>query len=279
MPSNRTVNLAGLRLFVQDWGGEENPPLFLLHGLASTSHMFDLIAEPLTDQYRVFAYDQRGHGMSDKPSTGYDFETIARDLDNLADALGHQNRPLTLVGHSWGAYSTLYYAATRPARTARAVLIDGGVRPLQDMFPTWAEGEIGLAPPPYVNLSVDDIRQLIRRWQGAGYRPETEPLAMTIFDLSDTENVHARLSRDNNMQIARALWEFQPSDYFRRVHCPLLIVNAVEPGQSRSLQIEHYTQLATQLAKDATVIWMNDTIHDIPWHRPKELSAVLSQFL
>ncbi|MCK6580730.1 MAG: alpha/beta hydrolase [Anaerolineae bacterium] len=279
MPSNQIVNLAGLRLFVQGWGGGEYPPLFMLHGLASTSHMFDLIAEPLTDRYRVFAYDQRGHGLSDKPSTGYDFEAIARDLDDLADALGYQNRPLTLVGHSWGAYSTLYYAATRPARAAKAVLIDGGVRPLQDLFPTWTEGEIGLAPPPYVNLSVEDIRQRIRRWQGVGFRPETEPLAMTIFDLSDPHHVHARLSRDNNMQIARALWEFQPSDYFRRVHCPLLIVNAVEPGQPRNPQIEHYTQLAVQSAKDAAVVWMNDTIHDIPWHRPEELGAVLSQFL
>lgn len=279
MSTSQFVTVGELRLHVIDWGGEGLPPLFLVHGLASTCRMFDLIAEPLTRRYHVYAYDQRGHGLSGKPSDGYDFETIARDLDRLADALGHAGQALAVVGHSWGAYTTLYYAATRPERTARAVLLDGGIRRLADLFPTWAEGEIGLAPPPYVNMTVDDIRQLIRRWQGPGYRPESEPLALSIFDLSDPDHVTARLNRENNMKIAHALWSFEPSAWFARVRCPLLIVNAVEPGTTISPEMQRYADQAVQGAANARVVWMHDTIHDMPWHRPDELSAVLADFL
>lgn len=279
MITSRFVMLGQLRLHVLDWGGGDRPPLFMLHGVASSSHMFDRIAEPLTQRYRVFAVDQRGHGLSDKPSDGYEFETIAHDLDLLADALGYRDQSLTLVGHSWGAYTALYYAATRPARMTKAVLLDGGIRPLRDRFPTWAEAEIGMAPPPYVNMNLDDVKQLIRRWQGVGYRPETEALALTIFDQSDPHNIRALLSRDNNMHIARALWSIRPADYFSRVRCPLLIVMAVEPGRTITPQECGYAEQAERGLANARVVWMFDTIHDIPWHRPQELNEVLAVFL
>jgi len=279
MHSTRFVRVGDLQFYVQSWGEPGRPPLFLVHGLASTSHMFDLIAEPLAQHYSVYAYDQRGHGQSDKPSSGYEFEPIARDLDQLATALGYVDQPLTVIGHSWGAYTALYYAATRPERTAKVVLLDGGIRPLRDLFPTWAEGEVGLAPPPYIDMSVDDIKRFIRQWQAAGYRPETEPLALTVFDLSDPHNVHAYLNRDNNMQIARALWEFQPTDYYARVRCPMLIVNAVDPGKTIDSRMQAYAEQAETLSRFARVHWMLDTIHDIPWHRPQQLIAVLADFL
>lgn len=276
---SQRIDIGTLCLHVIDWGGAGLPPLLLLHGLASSSHMFDLIAEPLTHKYHVYAVDQRGHGLSDKPSDGYDFETIAHDIDLLADALGYREQPLTVVGHSWGAYTALYYAATRPRRTTKAVLLDGGIRPLSDLFPTWAEGEIGLAPPRYENMTVADIRQLIQRWQGPGYRPETEPLAMSIFDLGDPNNVTARLNRPNNMKIAYALWAFKPTDYYAQVRCPLLVVNAVEPGQTISPQMHEYARQAETQTAQAKVVWMHETIHDMPWHRPEELSVILADFL
>lgn len=276
---NRYVNIGDIQLYVRDWGGDGLPPLFVVHGLASTHHIFDLIAPALTDRYHVFAMDQRGHGLSDKPDNGYDFETIAHDLDLLADALGVSHQPLTMIGHSWGAYTTLYYAATRTTRAHKTVLLDGGFRPLRDWLPTWDVASVALAPPPYDHLSIDDIKQRIRRWQGTAYRPEIEPLALSIFDVSDPQNVHAHLSRENNMQIARYLWEFAPTDYYPRLRAPLLIVSAIAPGRTLDPKIEQYARRAETLARDARVVWMPDTIHDIPWHRPQELIAVLNDFL
>jgi len=275
-----TVFAGGLQFHVRDWGGQGQPPLLMLHGLASTVHMFDLIAPALTDRFHVIAFDQRGHGLSDKPDEGYDFETIAQDVDHVVQVLKLDGTPLTLLGHSWGAYTALYYAATRPDALKKAALIDGGLRSLQSIFPTWAEAEIGMAPPRYANMTVDAIRRLIREdWLGDVYSPELEPLALSVFDLSDEQNVQPYLSQEHHMQIARQVWAFNPADYYPRIQCPILIVNAVGSSHAADPDIIQPPEAAQQRIPAAEVVWMEDTVHDIPWHRPAELVAILKHFL
>jgi pimeloyl-ACP methyl ester carboxylesterase len=218
--------------------------------------------------------------LSDKPDYGYDFPTIASDIDNIVDALGFKDTPLTIIGHSWGAYITLYYAATRPTRVAKAVLLDGGTRPLNAVYATWEEAQVEMAPPEYNHTTLQEIkRRIYEDWLGAYFRPEHEPLALAMFDLSDPHNVHAHLSRENHMQIAYHLWSFHPLDYYIRVQCPVLIVNAIHPGQSMDSEMLTYTREAEIHLQRVEVFWMQDTIHDIPWHRPTELLGILQGFL
>jgi pimeloyl-ACP methyl ester carboxylesterase len=272
------VQVNGLRLYLTDWGRAGQPPLLLLHGLASTRHMFDLIAPPLAEQFHVRALDQRGHGQSDKPDTGYDFATIAADVDALLDQL--QIAQTTLIGHSWGAYTTLYYAATRPQRVTRAVLLDGGVIPLAQRWPSWAEAELALSPPVYQGRSLADIRELIRQhWLGPAYRPELEPLALSVFDTRNPEDVQPHLRRAQHMQIVRALWAFDPAVYYPAVSAPTLIVLAAAADPQRRAEQERAAQQALAHLPAGQVVWMEDTSHDIPWHRPAELTAILLDFL
>jgi len=272
------VTVGNLQFHLQEWGDRNNPTIVLLHGLASTSHMFDLIAPAIGEYYHVIAPDQRGHGLSDKPSSGYDFETIASDLDGLLDAYGVQQT--ILFGHSWGAYTTFYYAVTRPGRVVKAGLIDGGIRPLSDDYPTWAEAQQGMAPPVYTHQTVADIERMIQYdWLGAAYRPELLSLALSVFDTSNPSDVHAHLSRANHMQIAQALWNMRPYQDYLRVDCPLLIVNAIAPGESVDPQFLASMTEAEEMIGNVQVAWMPDTTHDIPWDRPDELLAILGEFL
>lgn len=269
-----------INLHVMDWGKTEPEVIVFLHGLASSCHMFDLLVTELDTSYRMIAPDQRGHGLSDKPSSGYDFETIAADLDDLLLALTLSSTTIHLIGHSWGAYISLYYAATRPDRLKTLTLLDGGIRRIGDAFSTWEEAEIGMSPPTYHNRSLADIQQMIEKdWLGSAFRPELAPLALSIFDTSNPNDVHAHLERVNHMQIAHALWEFDPLDYYSRVTCPTLIVNAVQPEQPISSELRMYTEIAEQNIRQVRVEWMHETIHDIPWHRPHELGIILKDFL
>ncbi|MCX6048063.1 MAG: alpha/beta fold hydrolase [Chloroflexi bacterium] len=86
-PTDKTINLAGLNFHYLEWGGT-GTPIILIHGLASTVHIWDLVAPHLIAQGRVIALDQRGHGLSDQPATGYDFASITTDLANFVNALG-----------------------------------------------------------------------------------------------------------------------------------------------------------------------------------------------
>lgn len=277
-PQHVDLTAGDLHLHAACWGSSTRPPLILLHGLASTHHMFDLIAPALAAEFYVAAIDQRGHGQSDKPQSGYDFETLARDLDHALSALGLGDAVVSLAGHSWGAYTTLYYAATRPARVRRAALIDGGIRALGDRFATWDEASVGMAPPDYTGMTLEDIQRMIReRWLAPFFRPELEALALSIFDTTHPEAVHPHLARAQHLQIARELWAFRPADYYSRVTCPLQIVVALE-GQAPDDAISACTAEATDRLEHSELVWMPNTHHDIPWHRPAELAAELVRF-
>ena len=96
-PSDCYIDLRGLPFHYRDWGGTGRPVL-LLHGLASTCHIWDLVAPLLAEEFRVVALDQRGHGLSAQVEDGYDFATVSGDAAAFIKSSGmgaaRHRRPL-----------------------------------------------------------------------------------------------------------------------------------------------------------------------------------------
>ncbi|MGH3579007.1 MAG: alpha/beta fold hydrolase, partial [Mycobacterium sp.] len=134
------VDTPRLALSVRDHLGGE-PALLALHGLASNARWWDLVAGRLVPAHRVIAVDLPGHGKSDRPDDGYDFDTVSRDLEGLLAGL-HHPEPLVVVGHSWGATVALSFAATYPDLALGVVCVDGGAGDLKAYFgPSWEVAE------------------------------------------------------------------------------------------------------------------------------------------
>ena len=71
----------GVSLHVRQWPEGDQTPFLLVHGLASNCCTWEGVATRLHELgHPVAAVDQRGHGQSDKPDTGYEFPTLCRDL-------------------------------------------------------------------------------------------------------------------------------------------------------------------------------------------------------
>ncbi len=136
-PQTRFVSVNGISLAYYDWPGERGP-LICLPGLTGHKGSYSPIAERLSPHYRILSMDMRGRGDSDKPSDGYGFAYHARDIFAFADALGFET--FVLVGHSFGATTSVYAASIKPARIRALVLMDGGADPKADtlraMYPT-----------------------------------------------------------------------------------------------------------------------------------------------
>jgi pimeloyl-ACP methyl ester carboxylesterase len=115
------IDSDGVAIHYLDWGGE-GPALVLSHATGFLGALWRPIAEPLSRRFRTVAYDQRGCGDSDKPSDGYDFRTLAADLQHLIEGLELQ-RPL-VAGHSSGGTTAVVHAATYPGVISRLVLIE-----------------------------------------------------------------------------------------------------------------------------------------------------------
>lgn len=111
----------GTRLHYLDWGS--GPPLVLIHGWPVQSMMWEsqLTALPPLG-IRCIAYDRRGFGKSSKPWEGYDYTTLAADLDALMTAL--DLRDVTLAGFSMGGGEAVrYFSKFGGSRVAKVALI------------------------------------------------------------------------------------------------------------------------------------------------------------
>src|SRR6266545_956904 len=111
----------GTSLFYRDWG--TGPAVVFVAPWGLNSDWWEYQIAYLTGQgLRCIAYDRRGHGRSQEPGYGYDFDTLADDLAAVIQQL--DLRGITLVGHSMGAAEVVRYLARHHAdRVARAVLV------------------------------------------------------------------------------------------------------------------------------------------------------------
>ena len=118
--------------------GTQGAPIVCVHGITANAFCFQALADDLARDHRVFAYDLRGRGDSDKLEQGYNVPIHAADLSELIDVL-ELERPI-VIGHSLGALISLYFAAHYPEKLSKLVLIDAGA-PLpwktSNERPTW----------------------------------------------------------------------------------------------------------------------------------------------
>lgn len=277
-----------LRLHYRDWprrrGRRAAPALVLLHGLASNARIWDLAAPTLARRFRVIAVDQRGHGLSDRPAAGYGFREVTDDLKALIESL-ELERPV-VVGHSWGGNVALQLAADHPALVRGIALVDGGfleISAIDGM--TWEQTERLMAPPPLDGVRLDAFLASARSWPELGdlWNDEIKEIVLANFEITPERTIRPRLNRENHMKILRALWEQKPSELWERVSCPVLMIPAArergDPRQQTWAESKRRAiETALARAPAATVSVMDDTIHDVPLHRPRELAEVLSAF-
>ena len=99
------------------------PPLVLIHGWPQTWFEWIRIMPALAERYTVIAPDMRGLGDSSRPLTGYDKQTVARDIWQVVNGkLGHDR--FFLAGHDWGGVIAWAFAETHPELLDRLVILN-----------------------------------------------------------------------------------------------------------------------------------------------------------
>lgn len=137
------LTLNGTRFHWQQAG--HGPDVVLIH--AATGNLsvwlFINLLETLAEEFRVTAYDLRGHGASDAPPTDYTSADMAGDLKGLHAALGLG--PAFLVGHSFGAVVAMHAASLYPDMVRGLILSDpffpglGHIEPNLDQAYAWLD--------------------------------------------------------------------------------------------------------------------------------------------
>jgi len=110
-----------VKLYYEDYG--EGKPVILIHGWPLSHKMWEYQIESIVEAgFRCIAYDRRGFGDSDKPWTGYDYDTLAKDLNDIITKLSLTEA--TIVGFSMGGGEVARYIANYgTSKLSKAALI------------------------------------------------------------------------------------------------------------------------------------------------------------
>jgi pimeloyl-ACP methyl ester carboxylesterase len=274
-PIERRVAVApgvGLQVEVRS-GDAAAAPVVLVHGLASNLRLWDDVAERLhTAGHTVVAIDQRGHGRSDAPDTGYDLETAVADLLALIQTLGLE-RPL-LAGQSWGGSVALELAWRHPATVRGIACVDGGVTDLSQSYPAWDDCLAKLTPPTLTHLTLAELETRIR----AGV-PHFSDRAVAAYlhcfrELSDGK-IEPRLARSRHLKILRSLWEYRPSTRWATLKVPSLLLLAGSEDEARMATKRRAEAAALAAGGKIRSVWFTPGHHDLHLESPERVADLL----
>jgi len=265
----------GVTLHVEQRAGDAAAvPFVLVHGLASNLRLWDGVADLLhTCGHTVVALDQRGHGRSDAPESGYDIDTAVADLHGVVEALGLV-RPV-LAGQSWGGNVVLELGWRHPATVRGIACVDGGVIELKEWFPSWEACLAALSPPRLDHLTRAELESRMR-----ADHPELPAAALTAtldsFRVREDGRIEPRLARHRHLQIVRSLWEHRPSARYATLEVPTLLVLADTGDEARTAAKRRAEALARAAVPKLRSRWLSPAHHDVHSQFPGLVADLLA---
>ena len=228
----------------------------------------------------MIAVDQRGHGLSGTPDE-YGFDAVTEDLRGAVKTL-ELDRPV-VVGHSWGGSVALAFAAAHPDMTRGIVMVDGGFMDLSQHL-DWEQAEKQMRPPEFDGAPLEGFVRAMKSWPNISdlWSEELADMVLSNLVIRD-EKVYRRLSIPNHMKIAKAIYDLSTSEMLASLAVPGLAISCERQtqGQLESAWMESRRaglERLRETAPNVRVVVMEDTIHDVPIQRPKELAALITEF-
>jgi pimeloyl-ACP methyl ester carboxylesterase len=132
------IKTSELTIAADEYGS--GPTLIVIHGIGSDASTWWPVIDTLAKDFRTIVIEQRGHGESEKPVSGYLVDDYARDLQGIIAELKLEQP--SILGHSLGALTAMRWAASHPNDAQRIVLEDPPLSPnphAKEMFDEWIE--------------------------------------------------------------------------------------------------------------------------------------------
>ena len=278
-PRDEWINVDSLHFHCRDWGGS-GQPILLLHGLASTCHIWDQVAPILARSFAVVDMDLRGHGESAKPDHGYDFASVSGDVAGVIRAM-NLAKPI-VAGHSWGGDVALELAVAYPDIPGGLCFVDGGMIEPSTRYQSLDDAREQMAPPDFTGMKFEDFRERLQQ-RAAANGPAFVDMVLANFEVFEDGSFRAKLSRENHLRIVEALWDHHPPALYSKVACPVLIMPARQKDNpdaaARGLLRAETVAAAGAAIPSSKTVWMEDSIHDVPVQRPELVAGVIKDHI
>ena len=271
-PRDAAVEANGLSLHYLDWGGSAAVPALAFHGFALNCHSWDEVAPALLQRVRLLAFDQRGHGLSDRAPEmrGYSRDAMVADIEEIVRGL-ELDRPV-ILGHSMGGMNALCFAGRHPDRVRALVLVDVGPEIRVD----GANEVIQFVQGPYELESLDAWVEHTHRY----YPYRSKEGIRRRLEVSLVETERGTLRKQYDERFRGDFGGVEPSlddiwDAARAIRCPTLLVHG---GASPVLSLEMAQRFADEVEK-VRFTSIPGAGHSVAGDKPAEFSRVVLDFL
>lgn len=272
-PQEQSVMANGLRLHYLDWGGEAAVPALAFHGFALNSHSWDEVAPRLRDRLRLLAFDQRGHGLSDRAQemSDYNRDSMVSDIAQIIATLKLE-RPV-IIGHSMGGINALTFAARYPDQVRALVLADVGPQ----IAAAGASEVQKFVSGPYELESLDAWVEHTHKYYP--HRSKERIRERLTVSLSPTPQGALAKQYDerfrNNFIRDIEASEEQRWESARALRCPTLLIRG---GDSPVLTAEGAERFAREIAV-VRLVTIPGAAHSVAGDKPEEFTAAVRAFL
>jgi non-heme chloroperoxidase len=258
----------GLRLHVREWGRPDGPPILFIHGW-SQSHLCwaKQYQSALAEEFRLVAYDLRGHGMSEAPLGPQhytDAELWADDVAAIIEQLG-LDRPV-LVGWSYGSFIICDYLRTHGQHRIAAIdFVAGAVKLGAAAFGT-------LIGPGFLNhfadVTADDLPTNIRGMRGLLKAFPAKPLPPDDIEtlLGSSMTVPAQIRAN------LAAREIDDDDVLRALEVPLLVTQ----GRADTVVLPAMAEHVLATCPTAQPSWYEGVGHTAHLEQPERFNRELA---
>jgi len=250
----------GVRLHYAEQGDPAGEPVILLHGYSDSWFSWSRVLPLFPTNWRVYALDQRGHGESDRPESGYMMGDLGVDVVAFMDAKGI--RRATVVGHSLGGLVAQQVAAQAPGRIERLVIVASGAD---------IEGINGAAEFEQLVMGFEDpvSTEFIREFQSSTIHvPVPEEFYERV--VAESGKLPARVWR----ALMRGMADEAPADLSAAPFPTLLVWGDKDAVFPRATQDELQARIP-----GARLIVFPGTGHAVHWERPEQFAAELREFV
>ena len=276
--------LPSLRMQALEAGPAHGPLVLLLHGFPELSESWRGVLPVLAAAgFHAVAPDLRGYGGTERTEGGYDIDTLANDIVQLARHL-QPGRPVHLVGHDWGGLIAYHVAAMYPEVVARLAVINAP-HPERMAREIWKPGQLvrswyifffQLPFLPEFLLSARGGAVVSRLLRRAMVDPERVPPGkLAEYEANFSSREAARAAIDYYRMLFRRTVDprrLRESRSYPRIRAPFLLIWG---EQDAALRKQLTRGLEPYFEHTPAVHYLPEEGHFVPLEAPEKVAALL----
>ena len=266
-------NSCNIDIYYEDYGSGK--PVVLIHGWPLSSSSWEKQIPPLIEAgYRVIAYDRRGFGHSSKPASGYNYDTLAEDLNKIMTKLNL--RDATLVGFSMGGGEVARYLSKYGSERVNKAVFMSAIPPCLLKTSNNPEGVDGSV--------FDGMKKAIKADRPA-FLSEFFANFYNVDNLIGTKisdevvrlswNIGAGASPKGTLDCVSA-WLVDFREELKRINIPVLIMHG---NADRILPLAATGKRTPEFVKGSRLVIIEGAPHGMNWTHSEEINRELLAFL